>query len=204
MVRVRRRIAFFGGTFDPVHLGHLAMAGAAADALSLHRVYFVPAGQNPFKKAGTEAPASDRLEMLRLATGSDPRLSIWEGELGRKGPSYTLHSVEHIERVYPNSHLFWIIGSDQLAKLDQWHGIERLVNKIGFILVQRPGHSFTWPPVPGLRVYPVRNLPVDVSATEIRRQARLGRPLSGWVPPDVETYICRAGLYRPGSGTGSS
>lgn len=203
MIRVKRRIAFFGGTFDPVHTGHLAMAEAAASALNLHRVYFVPASRNPLKGDGPLAPAFDRLEMLRLAIAGHHRFNIWEGELGRPGPSYTLHSVEHIERVYPNCHLFWIIGSDQLAKLPQWFGIDRLVNKIGFILVRRPGYPLEWPGVPGLRLYPVTNPQHDVSASLIRSLRQAGRDLSGLVPAGVETYIRRCRLYeKEGLGAG--
>lgn len=178
-----------------MHTGHLAMAEAAAASLNLHRVCFVPTTQNPFKGREPLASASDRLEMLRLAIAGHHRFSIWEGELGCPGPSYTLHSVEHIERVYPNCHLFWIIGSDQLAKLPQWFGIERLVNKIGFILVSRPGYPLQWPGLPGLRIYPAANPEHDVSATVIRARRRGQMEISGLVPPDVETYIHRCGLY---------
>lgn len=196
MIRVKRRIAFFGGTFDPVHSGHLAMAEAAASSLNLHRVYFVPTSQNPLKGQPPLASASDRLEMLRLALADHYRFDAWEGELGRPGPSYTLHSAEHIERVYPNSHLFWIIGSDQLAQLPHWFGIERLVNKIGFILVTRPGYPLQWPGVPGLRLYPVANPEYDLSATAIRARRQADMDISGLVPAGVETYIHRCGLYR--------
>lgn len=196
MVREKRRIAFFGGTFDPVHNGHLEMAEAALEQLRLQRVSFVPAGRNPLKTTGPFASEADRLEMLRLGIAGHPWFSIWEGELGRDGPSYTLHSVEHIERVYPNAHLFWLIGSDQLENLRNWFGVEQLVRKISFILVMRPGHGFTWPGIPGLRVYPVGNPLNPVSATEIRSRIWRGQSLEGLVPPAVEAYIHRNGLYR--------
>jgi nicotinate-nucleotide adenylyltransferase len=196
MLREKRRIAFFGGSFDPVHSGHLQMARAAAEHLRLHRVYFVPAAQNPLKDEAPLGPTAHRLEMLRRAIQFDRLFSIWEGELGRDGPSYTLQSVEHLERVYPNSHLFWIIGSDQIPGLVRWRGIDKLVQKVGFILVLRPGFQLEWPHIPGLTLYPVDNPLNPVSATEVRARCRDGSPVRGLVPPEVEAYIRQHNLYN--------
>jgi nicotinate-nucleotide adenylyltransferase len=195
MFREKRRIAFYGGTFDPPHFGHLQMAHAARDHLRLHQVYFVPAGRNPLKESGPCASTEHRLRMLRLALAGEPGFGIWEGEAFRPGPSYTLESVEHIERVYPNCHLFWIIGSDQLVNLPRWHRVEQLAAKVGFILVRRPGHAFTWPAVPGLRLYPVDNQLHTASATDIRERVRDGRPIKALTPPPVAEYIADHGLY---------
>jgi nicotinate-nucleotide adenylyltransferase len=195
MLREKRRIAFFGGSFDPVHSGHLQMARAATEHLRLHRVYFVPAAQNPLKLAEPLAPVDHRLEMLRLAIRDDPAFGIWDGELTRDGPSYTLESVEHLERVYPNSHLFWIIGTDQVSGLQQWRSIEKLVQKVGFILVRRPGYEAGWPGIPGLVLYPVDNPLHPVSATEIRSRCRTGQSISGLVCPAVESHIRQHRLY---------
>jgi nicotinate-nucleotide adenylyltransferase len=196
MMREKRRIAFFGGTFDPFHNGHLEMARAAAEWLRLHSVYFVPTRQNPLKSDSPTAAAPERLEMLRLGIDGEPGFGIWDGELYRPGPSYTLHSVQHIERVYPNSHLFWIIGADHLPLLSQWYGIEELVRKVGFILLQRDGSSIDWPSLPGLTVYPVPNRLNPVSATLVRERARSGQSLTGLVPRAVEAYISEHGLYK--------
>jgi len=201
MNRTTRRIAFYGGTFDPCHLGHLQMAAAAADHLKLHRVYFVPAARNPLKERGPEATASQRLDMLERATRADDRFSIWEGEVYRDGPSYTLHSVEHIERVYPNAHLFWIIGSDHLPHLNKWYCIEKLVRKIRFILVQRPGHDFTWPGIPGLYLFPVENPLVPISSSNIRQFIREGKAIDDFVPPEVARFIREQHLYQPSPGS---
>jgi nicotinate-nucleotide adenylyltransferase len=198
MLREKRRIAFFGGSFDPIHCGHLQMARSAADHLRLHRVCFVPAGQNPLKESAPMASAEHRLQMLQLAIRDDPRFSIWDGELGREGPSYTLQSIEHLERVYPNSHLFWIIGSDQLPGLQYWRGIEKLVYKTGFILVQRPGYRLEWPGIKGLSLYPVGNRLNPVSATQVRGHFREKLPVRGLVPAAVESYIRGNGLYNSG------
>lgn len=199
--RPKRRIAFFGGSFDPVHEGHLAMARAALDGLGLDRVCFVPARQNPLKKDVPGASGGHRVEMLRLAVGEDSRLGIWDGELGRDGPSYTLESVRQLGHVYPNSHHFWVVGTDQLASLPRWYGIEQLVHQIGFILVQRPGYEWSWPGIPGLRLYPVTNPEMPVSSTEVRRRLEAGKPIRGLVPPAVEAYIARHHLYRQGNAT---
>lgn len=196
MERTKRRIAFFGGSFDPVHTGHMEMARAALEHLNLHRVYFVPASQSPLKACPPEAPAADRTAMINLAIGGNPAFSIWDGELYREGPSYTVDSVEHIERVYPNSHLFWIIGTDKLKEIPDWHRIGRLASKIGFILVRRPGYPLEWPGVPGLTLYPVDNPLRGISATEVRRRLRNNAPLDGLLPPAVEAYIRERGLYR--------
>ncbi len=196
MLREKRRIAFFGGTFDPFHCGHLEMARAAVSALRLHQLNFVPALQSPLKSQAPLAPAADRLAMLRLGIGREGPFGIWEAELSRPAPSYTLHSVQHIERVYPNCHLFWIIGADQLADLPRWHGIAELVRRIGFIVLRRPGHELAWPGLPGLIVYLVDNPLNPISATEVRERVRAGLPLDGWVPPAVAAYIAAHGLYR--------
>lgn len=196
MLREKRRIAFFGGSFDPVHLGHLQMARAAANHLRLHRVTFVPASRNPLKDEAPLAAAPHRLEMLRLAIQDDRAFSTWDGEIARAGPSYTLQSVEHLERVYPNSHLFWIIGTDQIPGLCRWRSMDKLVQKVGFILVRRPGHETMWPGIPGLVLYPVDNPVSPVSATEVRSKCRAGQSISGLVPPAVEAYIHRNGLYN--------
>lgn len=172
------------------------MAKAASEWLGLHSVYFVPAAQNPHKGEPPVATAEQRLEMIRLGIQGIRNFGTWAGELGREGPSYTLHSVQHIERVYPNSHLFWIIGSDQLPYLADWYGIEKLVHKISFILVQRPGHKMIWPGVPGMILYPVENPLVPLSATDIRRRAAKGKSLDRMVPPGVARYIQENRVYR--------
>jgi len=195
MFRVKRRIAFFGGTFDPIHAGHLAMAQAALEHLGLHRVYFVPARRNPFKEDGPQVDDEDRVEMINQAIAGHPHFGIWEGELDREGPSYTLDSIRYIERVYPNSHLFWIIGYDQLAGLRNWYGIDQLVFKIGFILVARPGYTLAWPAIPGLTIYPVNNRMLDISSTGIRLKLAQGQQVGDELPPVVADYIRENGLY---------
>ena len=195
MLREKRRIAFFGGTFDPIHRGHIEMAQAAVDRLDLNQVYFVPAGRNPLKKDVPMASDQDRVEMIRLGIAGYPKFNLWDAELSREGPSYTLDSVRHVEQVFPNAHLFWLIGADQLPFLHQWYGINELVLKIGFILVSRAGYAEELPRIPGIRLYPVENPPVPVSATGIRSRVRKGLSLKGLTPDPVVDYVCKNRLY---------
>ncbi len=191
----RSRIAFFGGTFDPVHLGHLEMARVAVEHLQLDRLYFIPAGRNPLKDNSPKACNSDRLKMIQLAIEGEPRFSVWDGELHRDGPSYTLHTVRFFEQCFPDSHLFWLIGADQLPFLHQWYGIRELARKTGFILVKRPGYDTAMPQIPGLYLYPVDNPLVPISATEIRARLKIGQSVDCLVPAAVAEYLEKTGLY---------
>lgn len=197
MSKDRRRIGFFGGSFDPVHGGHLAMAESALEALSLDQVVFVPAARNPHKTVVPAATAEERVDMLRLATAGDARYRIWEGELDRAGPSYTYDTVLHLEQVNPNAHLFWIIGSDQCRCLTRWHAIEALVSRVAFILVRRPGYPLEWPDVPGLKIFLVDNKEYEVSSTALRAALLAGEP-TPFLPTAVRAYIEERKLYQTG------
>lgn len=199
MVREKRRIGFFGGTFDPFHRGHLEMAKAAAEALHLHHVSFVPTSQNPLKGKAPCATDRQRVEMIQLGIANNPLFGLWDGELEREGPSYTIDTVEQVHHVYPNSHLFWIIGTDQLEHLARWARIDALVYRVSFILLQRPGYDFEWPGIKGLTIYPVENKLVPVSATEIREKIRQGDFPRGCLTREVGAYIRKSGLYSPDS-----
>lgn len=192
---MRRRIGFFGGSFDPVHRGHVAMAESALAALDLHQVVFIPVASNPHREQGPTASGIDRLEMLRLALRGDARFSIWDGELERAGTSYTYDSVVHLERVYPNAHHFWIIGSDQCAGLQNWHRIGELVQRLPFILVRRPRYPLEWPSIPGLRMFLVDNPEWEVSSTAVRL-ALNKKHREQMLTPAVEDYIWKMGLYQ--------
>lgn len=194
--RARRRIGFLGGSFDPVHVGHIMIAESAWLGLGLNKVYFVPAAQNPHKDNAPLANAFHRLEMLKTATAGYEQFGIWEGELSMEGPSFTLRTVRLLEQVYPNAHLFWIIGTDQLKNLHRWYGISELVNRIGFILVERPGESYVWPGIPGLRLYPVKNPLSNVSSSAIRELLLNNKSADGQVPRETLNYIQENALYR--------
>lgn len=191
----RSRIAFFGGTFDPVHVGHLEMARVAVEKMQLDRLYFIPAGRNPLKEDSPKASNHDRLEMIKLAIEGESHFAIWDGELDRDGPSYSLHTVRSFENRHPDSRMFWLIGADQLPFLHRWYGIDELVRKIGFILVKRPGYDVSLPQIPGLYLYPVDNPLVPVSATEVRACLKAGKSIDGMVTGGVGDYLHKHQLY---------
>jgi nicotinate-nucleotide adenylyltransferase len=193
----RRRIGLFGGTFDPVHVAHLALAREALAALQLDEVRWVPAGQ-PWQKARALTPAAHREAMVRLAIEGEPRFVLDRIELERTGPSYTLDTVRELQAREPSAEWFLLIGADQYAGLHTWRGWEDLLDRVVLAVGARPGPL---PPVAAAVVQrPHRSVPLtmmDVSSTEIRRRVAAGEDFSELVPPAVARYIDREGLYRP-------
>ncbi len=197
------RLGVLGGTFDPVHQGHLALAGAARDELRLEQVLFVPAGQ-PWRKTGQEIGGNaDRLAMLRLALEGDPSFQVATLELERSGPSYTADTLEALAAQRRGDEMYFIVGQDALADLPNWVRPERILELARLAVARRPDVSAealeeAQRRVPGLRerVVWLKMPPVEVSATEIRERVRRGQPISGMVPAAVESYIRERGLYR--------
>ncbi len=197
------RLGVLGGTFDPVHRGHLALAGAARDELGLEQVLFVPAGQ-PWRKTGQEIGANeDRLAMLRLALEGDPSFQIATLELERSGPSYTADTLEALAVQRRGDELYFIVGQDALADLPNWVRPERILGLARLAAARRPEVSAgaleeAQRRVPALRerVVWLKMPPVEVSATEIRERVGRGQPIRGMVAPAVERYIRERGLYR--------
>lgn len=187
------RLGLFGGTFDPPHLGHLVVASDLHQALGLDRLLLVPAAEPPHKRGRVVASAEQRLQMLRAAVGDDPRLAVDDLELRRPGASYTVDTLRRLrERERPDE-LFLVIGVDQLRELHTWREPEELAELASIVVVPRSGgERFETP-------YPVRWAPVtriDLSATEIRRRVREGRPIRYLVPDAVREIIEAEGLYR--------
>lgn len=184
------KIGVFGGTFDPVHVGHLAIAQAALDTAGLDRVVFVPARRSPLKDREPAASAADRLAMLVLATKDEPRFSVSRVELDREGPSYT---VDTLEALRPTGDLFLILGSDALADLAKWRSPERIRELAKILVARRPGA-----PEPdaaaGARAFDAPCL--DISSRELRARASRGSSLRYLVPDEVWRHIARSGLYR--------
>ncbi len=191
---MHERVAFFGGTFDPVHLGHMLVAQDALEGLGLDKVVFIPAGQNPLKRKAPEASEAHRVAMLRLAIEGHPHFSIWEGELERQGPSYTIETVEALRKEYQGE-TYWIIGEDQVGQLPQWHRAEELARMTQFACLARPGTQPQGAPS-GFRVEYVAGHPFAVSSTEIRERAAAGRPIDFLVPQAVRDYIETNKLYQ--------
>ena len=193
-----RRLGVIGGTFDPIHNGHLAVATAVLDDFELDRILFVPAG-TPWQKAGFSA-AEDRWMMTVLATADDPRFEASRMEIDRKGPTYTVDTMAILRDFYgPDAALFFVAGVAAVLTLGTWHRVADLTALAEVIAVPRPGFDSSalqprdgWP-----RVHLARMDEVDVSSTEIRRRAAEGEPVDGLVAPVVAAYIREHGLYRP-------
>ena len=128
----KERIGIFGGSFDPIHIGHLIIASDAAEQMALDRVLFIPAAQAPLKPNAPEATANDRAEMTRLAIEADPRFEVRRFEIDRGGTSFSIDTAEEIAREFPEAELFWIIGGDQARQLDQWNRIDELAKLVEF------------------------------------------------------------------------
>ncbi len=189
------RIGVLGGTFDPLHLGHLAAASEARHVLGLDRVLLVPANAQPLK-APPVASAEDRLEMCRLAVADDPYLDVDDCDIVRGGATYTVDTLVDLAARYPGAELTFIAGADAVATLDRWKDAERLRTLARFVGVTRPGHT---PPAreQGVEVLEVPS--VAVSSTEVRRRVLDGAPIRYLTPQGVVRYIERHHLYTGGS-----
>jgi nicotinate-nucleotide adenylyltransferase len=183
-------LGILGGTFDPVHNAHLAMAAAALAHLRLNKVLFIPTGKPGYRKA-PRASGKDRVEMLRLAVQGEPRYAIDERELAPGTSAYTVDTLEGLRKDYGAQAEIWLLmGADQYAKLDTWHrprDVERLA-RIG--VFARPGIAFK---ELGAEVIPMA--PLDISASDIRAHAARGEDVSDLVPAPVANYIARHRLY---------
>ena len=203
------KIGILGGTFDPVHFGHLDAAQAAQQALDLNRVMLLPTRIPPHRSAEPRASAFHRFAMCALAATTRPDLEVSEMELHRDGPSYTSITLErlHAEGHQP-SQLFFILGADAFAEIATWYDYPRLLGLGNFVVVSRPGSSLsdvksrylTAPhpaPTSGTEVCFVSSDTPNISSTEIRRRVGAGEPIDGLVPPIVADHIRRHGLYVP-------
>ncbi len=191
-----RRVGLFGGTFDPVHLAHVALARAALRALRLDELRWIPTGQ-PWQKARHITPAADREAMVGLAIADEPRFVLDRIEIERPGPSYTLDTVSALRAAQPGTQWFLIIGADQYASLHTWLHWRSLLDQVVLAVANRPGVA---PGIdPDVLRHPHRAVPLpmlDISSTDIRRRAASGEDISQLVPPEVARYIESHGLYR--------
>ncbi len=191
------KIGFLGGTFDPIHFGHLLAAQDAFEQHKLDRLVIVPAAQAPLKPNETQSTSADRLAMVRAATEWDTRFEVSDFELSKGGVSFTIDSARHFRALYPNDELFWVIGGDQLPKLHLWKDIESLAAIVEFIFLERPGYPVkAAPDVPGLRLHRCDGHLLAISSTELRDRTRRGLSLDYFVPHKAIVYIREKGLYR--------
>ena len=197
---MQKRIALYGGTFDPVHLGHVEIARRVSELFEIEKVLFVPAQVAPHKMRLPVTEPIHRYAMLALATQNDPRLSISTFELDAPDRRYTVNTVEHFQRTIGDSaELFFIMGADSWSEIRTWREWERLLALINHIVVTRPGHDIDKTlPAPDARVLFTDAVMKDISATNIRRLASEGRfdELAQLVPAPVAEYIRKYETYR--------
>tara|TARA_B100001248_G_C27399874_1_gene469225 strand:- start:4116 stop:4691 length:576 start_codon:yes stop_codon:yes gene_type:complete len=177
-----RKVGIFGGSFDPVHFGHLFMAQDAQEALSLDELIFMPTAQSPLKKQPPLFNDNDRLKILNAAVAG-LGYSVMDWEIQQGGKSYTLNTVKHLKALWPEDKLYWVIGDDQWHTLPQWHGIEELAKLISFIVVGATEGLSEDPKVPGLKFYKVSPRVLDISATEIRNRLEKNLSVDLFLPP---------------------
>ena len=189
------RIGLFGGSFDPVHCGHLLVAQAAMEELNLSRLFFIPAAQSPFKPESQPAPAAIRLRWLRLALAGECRYEIDPQEILRGGASYTIDTVRDYHRRFAPAELFYLIGADHIPQLPQWRAADELAQRVEFVVVPRPGEPAAEAPSP-FRVQRLKGFPLGVSSSQIRARVKAGRPIEGLVPAAVAEAIRNAQLYQ--------
>lgn len=194
-----RRVGLFGGSFDPPHNAHVALARLALDALHLDELLLVPAGQ-PWQKADRViTPAADRLAMLHLAFDAQPRMRIEPCELQRAGPSYTVDTVRELQARGATAEWFLVIGQDQYARLSTWHDWQALPPRVTFAVAARAGDAPA--PDPALAALPHRAMvlplpAMPLSSSDVRARVRRNEPIEGMVPAAVADYIDQAHLYK--------
>ena len=193
---VWRSIAIFGGTFNPVHLGHLVAAQTALETLKLNRVIFVPSSKPPHKLEKDLASAADRFKMVKLATENHPRFDVSDWEIKRGGKSYSIDTARFFRKKYPlPAQLFFIIGGDELIALPAWKDFEQLLELLTFVAVNRPGYKKS-PESRRISHLAVEMPDIDLSSSLIRERVRAGQSVRFLVPDPVALYIEKKGLYR--------
>jgi nicotinate-nucleotide adenylyltransferase len=188
------KLGIYGGSFDPVHTGHLLVAQAAVEELGLDRLFFIPAAQSPFKPDEKPAPAPVRLQLLRLALAGKTNCEIDEQEIRRGGVSYTVDTLRDYARKFSGAKLFYLIGADHVAKLNEWREPDELAKLAEFVVIPRPGKA----PAdfrPPFRGRWLKGFPLGVSSLEIRARLKGGLPVEPLVPPAVAEAIRAAKLY---------
>jgi nicotinate-nucleotide adenylyltransferase len=188
------KTGLFGGSFDPVHLGHLLVAQAAVEELGLDKLFFIPAAQSPFKPDEKPAPATVRLQLLRLALAGKTNCEIDEQEIRRGGVSYSIETLRDYAKRFPQAQLFYLIGADNVAKLNEWREADELAALAEFVAIPRPGETPANFPKP-FRGRILKGFPIEISSSQIRERVKAGLPVENLVPPFVAEAIRAAQLY---------
>lgn len=185
-----------GGTFDPVHHGHLVAASEVADTFALDLVLFVPVGQQPFKQDREVTEAEHRYLMTVIATASNPRFSVSRVDIDRPGDTYTIDTLRELRAQYSDAELFFITGADVLPEILTWKDTSELWGMAHFIGVTRPGHVLDDAGLPSDGVSLVQVPAMAISSTDLRRRVSDGQPVWYLVPDGVVQYIGKHGLYQ--------
>ncbi|MEG0874544.1 MAG: nicotinate-nucleotide adenylyltransferase [Clostridiales bacterium] len=196
-----KKIGIMGGTFDPIHYGHLVTAEAAREKFHLDEVVFVPSGIPPHKKKRLISDPHHRCFMVELAIASNPNFTISETEIKREGYSFAADTVDTFVEIYgKNAEIYFITGGDAIKEILSWHKIDDLIKKCSFIAATRPGYDFSngfhLPSPYQEKVFPLKVTALAISSSQIRSMTAIGESIKYLVPEDVEKYIHVHGLYR--------
>ena len=206
------KLGLFGGTFDPIHNGHLSMAAACADELALDQVVFIPAGDPYHKSVATRTPAAKRLAMVEAAISGDVRFAASDIDMVREGATYTVDTLQILRQYYPNAEIWWLMGMDSLLSMHTWHRYQDIF-KLANVAVAARNDEKIQQVAPEMRALVAQGLsqatsaskgqlrllqwqPEDISSTQIRNAVKSGLAIDGWVPKPVRDYISTHGLYR--------
>jgi len=188
------KIGLFGGSFDPVHYGHLLVAQSAREELQLDRFFFIPTAVSPFKPNTPPLPGIERLRLLRLALAGQTTIEVDSQEIDRGGTSYTIDTLRTYHTRFPEAILYYLIGADNAALLPQWRCAEELSQLARFVILSRPGEPPISVPSP-FQGQVLRGIPHSVSSSQIRARVRSGQPIDYLTPPAVAEAIRINHLY---------
>jgi nicotinate-nucleotide adenylyltransferase len=189
-----QRIGLYGGSFDPIHTGHVLVGQAAIEELQLTRLFFIPAARSPFKPHQQPAPCEQRLAMVRLALAGRVDCEVDDVEIQRGGTSFTVDTVRYFAQRFPSTKLFYLIGADNVASLPKWRSPEELADLAEFLVIPRPGETPVPIPAPFRGQY-LKGFPFGVSASQIRARVKAGQTVEHLVPAPVAEAIRNNRLY---------
>jgi nicotinate-nucleotide adenylyltransferase len=189
-----KRLGLFGGSFDPIHLGHLLVAESAREELGLDRLFFIPAAQSPFKPSGRPAPVAERTRLLRLALAGRTWCEIDLQEANRGGVSYTIDTAKDYRRRFPDAHLYYLVGADHVPQLPKWRAAEELAELLEFVVIPRPGQAECHFPTP-FRGCWLQGFPLGLSSSQVRARVSAGQPIEHLVGAAVAEAIRNYHLY---------
>jgi nicotinate-nucleotide adenylyltransferase len=193
-IGIKMKLGLYGGSFDPIHLGHLLVAQAAIEELGLDKLFFVPAAASPFKTENKMAPDEVRLQLLRLALAGKINCEEDDQEIRRGGVSYTIQTLRDYAKRFPGAELFCLIGADNISKLNEWREADELAKLAEFAAVPRPGENTLDFPKP-FRGRILKGFPVEISSSQIRARVKAGLPVENLLPPFVAEAIHAEKLY---------